>query len=112
MKNLMAEKYQAWIGADRETRAINGVAITSIRKDIGDIPYVLIEAVYGFSVSPLADHDDFVRQMISFARNSGCDSVIAHTANERLMREMERLGMVKVATVYRASVPKEGNDGK
>ena len=108
LASLMSEKYQAWVGVDDTTKEIKGVAITAIRKDIGGIPYLLIEAVYGFVASPLNDHDDFASQMVAFARNAGCDSVYADITIPRIKMAAERLGMIKVSERYRIIIGKGG----
>jgi hypothetical protein len=104
LKNLLSEKYQCWMCIDDSTRAIKSVAVTGIHKNMGDVFYLLIEAAYGFIPAAEEDKDEWLSAMRTFGKEVGCDSVMAYTSNQMAENVMIKMGMVKVSSLYQASI--------
>jgi hypothetical protein len=98
--SLLAGKTQAWL-AVKDGR-IQGMTITRIMNDVGGMPNLLVDALYGFE--PIEDKEKHLESMKRFARNIGCKGVIGYPMNQMAANGCKNAGMIKVADIYYISV--------
>jgi hypothetical protein len=98
--NLLSEKFQSWVIV--EDAKVKAVAITRIYEDIGDIPHLLMEVIYGFS--PVSDKEGALEGMKVFAKNTGCFSVNCYPGNPMAQAAARHAGFEKIAEIYHCKV--------
>jgi len=100
LANLLAGKFQAWAVLDDRTRTIKLVAITSIKNDIGDLPYLFIDCAYGYAPSNEDDKRELIDRMKVFAQNRGCVSVFALVTNPLAENAARKSGLVETSKIF------------
>lgn len=99
LKNLMADKFQCWFALTPE-KGIKALAITRILPDIGDVPHLLIDAVYGYIPTTEEEKKEFFDNIVLFAENLRCASIVMWTANNVAMNAAEKAGFGQTHKVY------------
>lgn len=104
LANLLSGKFQAWAILDNRTRAIKMVAITSIKNDIGDLPYLFIDCAYGYTPSTEDDKKELIDKMKVFAHNRGCITVSALVTNPLAENAARKSGMTEISKIFSCSI--------
>lgn len=104
LSQLLCAKVQAHLCVNEETRELIGIFLTTLRKDIGDIPHLLLDVVYGFIPTTMDEKKQMYDYFVKYARNTGCASVTAYTGNAMACNAARHMGLKATHTVFSAMV--------
>ena len=102
--NLLSSKSQCWVGISNDREQIKGVAITKIYKDAGNIPHLLLDSLYVYSITNTNERHYFMNTIKEFANNIKCVDIIFYTSNLNLIKVAERMGFTSLYNVYKLNL--------
>jgi len=94
LQNLFNNDCQCWFILSHE-RKIKVVILTKIVKDSGNIVRFLIDTLYGYLATTKEEQEEAMDTFMTFAKNTGCTSIIANSANEMVWKIMEKMQMIE-----------------
>lgn len=104
LDQLMSGKFQAWIVFrfnEKKEKMVHALGVTVLMDDVlTGLKTVKILALYG--LRPLDDElaRESFREFVKYAKNTGCEQVIADTNVERIKELLTLVGAEKILETY------------
>lgn len=100
LTNLLVGKAQCWIVKNDETHKIQGILLTRIIYDAGDMAQLLLDCVYGYEPVSEDDKKSYFEHMKKFAESIGCFNIVAWTTNGLAKNAMRKAGFTYLADFF------------
>lgn len=98
LKELLTNKYQCWVAIKDDN--IIAICVTKFMLSMGGSSHLFIEAVYAFGKPDANERQEFIKTLIEFAMNNGCDRIMTFSQSPIGYDALLNIGFTERGKIY------------